>query len=42
MTTLAQAVDHVLKAQKKSKKPLAIVLAGHNGSGKSTMWYAPG
>jgi predicted ABC-type ATPase len=39
MTTLAQAVDHVLAAQKKSKKPLAIVLAGHNGSGKSTMWY---
>ena len=39
MTTLAQAVNHVLKAQKKSEKPLAIILAGHNGSGKSTMWY---
>ena len=39
MTTLAQAVDHVFAAQKKSKKPLAIILAGHNGSGKSTMWY---
>jgi predicted ABC-type ATPase len=39
MTTLALAVDHVLTAQKKSKKPLAIILAGHNGSGKSTMWY---
>ena len=39
MTTLAAAVDAVLAAQKKSRKPLAIVLAGHNGSGKSTMWY---
>lgn len=39
MTALATAVDNVLATQKKSKKPLAIVLAGHNGSGKSTMWY---
>lgn len=39
MTLLVGAVDHVLKEQKSSKKPLAIVLAGHNGSGKSTMWY---
>jgi len=39
MTELATAVDHVLAAQEQSKKPLAIVLAGHNGSGKSTMWY---
>jgi predicted ABC-type ATPase len=39
-TTLLQAVNHVLKAQKDSQKPLAIILAGHNGSGKSTMWYS--
>lgn len=36
---LQKAVDRVIKAQKASGKPLAIVLAGHNGSGKSTMWY---
>lgn len=39
MTTLLSAVEGVLKAQKKSAKPLAVILAGHNGSGKSTMWY---
>lgn len=38
MTALSEAVDQVLKAQRATKKPLAIVLAGHNGSGKSTMW----
>lgn len=38
MTTLSQAVDQVLAAQEKTKKPLAIIVAGHNGSGKSTMW----
>jgi predicted ABC-type ATPase len=38
LTTLAQAVAQVLEAQRKTKRPLAIVLAGHNGSGKSTMW----
>jgi predicted ABC-type ATPase len=38
LTDLAAAVDSVLEAQRKAKKPLAIVLAGHNGSGKSTMW----
>ncbi|QDQ28467.1 toxin [Chitinimonas arctica] len=36
---LKTAVDAVLDAQRQSEKPLAIVLAGHNGSGKSTMWY---
>lgn len=40
MTSMVKAVGHVLAAQKKSKKPLAIILAGHNGSGKSTMWYS--
>jgi predicted ABC-type ATPase len=39
MTGLAHAVTAVRKAQKKSGKPLAVVLAGHNGSGKSTLWY---
>ena len=39
MTDLSQAVADVLHAQKKSKRPLAVVLAGHNGSGKSTLWY---
>lgn len=38
MTSLDQAVAEVLRAQRKSKKPLAVILAGHNGSGKSTMW----
>lgn len=38
MTGLSDAVEQILAAQQKTKKPLAIVLAGHNGSGKSTMW----
>jgi predicted ABC-type ATPase len=38
MTTLSDAVDSVLVAQASSAKPLGIILAGHNGSGKSTMW----
>lgn len=38
MTKLREAVEQVLAAQKQTKKPLAIILAGHNGSGKSTMW----
>lgn len=32
------AVSAILRAQQESKKPLAIVVAGHNGSGKSTFW----
>lgn len=36
---LASAVDTVITRQVTSGKPLAIILAGHNGSGKSTMWY---
>lgn len=39
MPSLKIAVSDILKAQKTSGKQLAIVLAGHNGSGKSTMWY---
>jgi predicted ABC-type ATPase len=38
MINLAAAVDRVLRAQAASKRPLGVVLAGHNGSGKSTMW----
>lgn len=38
MNALGEAVDQILQAQLKTKKPLAIILAGHNGSGKSTMW----
>jgi pantothenate kinase-related protein Tda10 len=38
LTGLSEAVEQILAAQQKTKKPLAIVLAGHNGSGKSTMW----
>lgn len=38
MNPLEAAVEQILSAQRNTKKPLAIVLAGHNGSGKSTMW----
>lgn len=37
--SLPAAIASILSAQKEAGKPLAIVLAGHNGSGKSTMWY---
>ncbi len=37
-TTLRRAVVEVLETQRATRKPLAIILAGHNGSGKSTMW----
>lgn len=35
---LDEAVAKILAAQDESGKPLGIILAGHNGSGKSTMW----
>jgi predicted ABC-type ATPase len=38
LNTLANALDTILQAQKATQKPLGIILAGHNGSGKSTMW----
>lgn len=38
MTKLKDAVEQVLLAQRSTSRPLAIILAGHNGSGKSTMW----
>lgn len=36
---VSKAIDAVLQAQEASGKPLAVILAGHNGSGKSTFWY---
>ena len=39
MNALSTSVDAILSIQSGSGKPLAIILAGHNGSGKSTMWY---
>jgi len=38
MTTLSEAIGLVLAAQAAAAKPLGIIVAGHNGSGKSTMW----
>ncbi|QCJ00901.1 zeta toxin family protein [Agrobacterium larrymoorei] len=38
MNNLASAVTSIVDTQRETKKPLAIILAGHNGSGKSTMW----
>jgi predicted ABC-type ATPase len=38
LTTAIAALRQVLDAQEQTRKPLAIVLAGHNGSGKSTFW----
>jgi predicted ABC-type ATPase len=37
--SLGEALDALQARQQASEKPLAVVLAGHNGSGKSTMWY---
>lgn len=39
MNTLDGAIQAIIAAQQRSGKPLAVILAGHNGSGKSTMWY---
>jgi predicted ABC-type ATPase len=38
LTSAIDAIRQVRQTQEKRNKPLAIVLAGHNGSGKSTMW----
>ncbi len=38
MTSLNNAIDEVLAVQKGTEEPLAVIIAGHNGSGKSTMW----
>ncbi|MBN8527854.1 MAG: zeta toxin family protein [Caulobacterales bacterium] len=39
MIRFGDALNVVIEAQRTSDKPLAVVVAGHNGSGKSTMWY---
>lgn len=39
MNGLDDAMAVVTAAQAKADRPLAIMLAGHNGSGKSTIWY---
>lgn len=33
------AIQKITEAQSNLKKPLAIIVAGHNGSGKSTFWH---
>jgi predicted ABC-type ATPase len=38
LNTLVAALEAVLDSQRGTLKPLAVVVAGHNGSGKSTMW----
>lgn len=38
MNTILEAVDAVLRTQQTTGKPLSVIVAGHNGSGKSTMW----
>lgn len=38
MNSLESAVAKIIATQQETQKPLAIILAGHNGSGKSTMW----
>lgn len=38
MINLTEAVDRILTGQTTTEQPLAAILAGHNGSGKSTMW----
>ncbi|MGP4753945.1 zeta toxin family protein [Agrobacterium pusense] len=38
MNDLETAISIIKETQRGTQKPLAIILAGHNGSGKSTMW----
>ena len=40
MTALKGAVDQILSAQVKTDKPLAIILAGHNGPTKTTIQHS--
>lgn len=42
MFSLPKAVNAVVTEQKMTGRPLTVLLAGHNGSGKSTMWYERG
>jgi predicted ABC-type ATPase len=38
LTSVIQAVRDIRQAQEATEKPLAVIVAGHNGSGKSTFW----
>ena len=38
-TQLQYYTGLIVDCQKLTKRPLAVIVAGHNGSGKSTMWY---
>lgn len=38
MTTAVAAIRQIRETQAERQQPLAIILAGHNGSGKSTFW----
>jgi predicted ABC-type ATPase len=38
LNSIEEAVEAVLRAQEATRKPLGVIVAGHNGSGKSTMW----
>jgi len=39
MTSLQETLEQVIAHPARQNRPLAVILAGHNGSGKSTMWY---
>jgi predicted ABC-type ATPase len=38
LNTLAEALETILRVPAETRKPLGVIVAGHNGSGKSTMW----
>lgn len=38
MKTVGEALDAILQQPQQIRTPLGVILAGHNGSGKSTMW----
>jgi predicted ABC-type ATPase len=38
LNSVGDALDTILRARDETRKPLGVILAGHNGSGKSTMW----
>ena len=38
-TQLQYYAGLIVDCQKTTSRPLAVIVAGHNGSGKSTMWY---
>jgi predicted ABC-type ATPase len=40
LSTVGEALDTILRARDRTQKPLGVIVAGHNGSGKSTMWHS--